>query len=478
MGTGAQDQARDPDLGRVLRLAGRFIWLLALAAVGGSLLASSLGSRAPAVYDANAVVLVGPIGGDYNILRAAGQQAQTLSQVVSTRRVLDGAEHRLGLPTGALDGEVWATADETTRLLTVTAEAGSAVAAARAANAAATELAAQQSAANAAAEAALNAGRKTRSSAANRIAANSTVTLAEPALPPTQPVKVSAKPLGLIGALAGLLLALTVLLVWDYFRGRVTVENDVTPLTGLPHLATLKRSRRLGGRGSKAVAGYELLAGRVELSRPDQRCRSVVICGAGRADRSGDVAANLAAALAAKGPRVILLDADPEGRHVTRVLGLEDRAGLGELLASAGERPPVADIAVQQSRHLSVVALGAPEGHQLIDARRAARVVDRMLENADLVVVSAGAAATSAAALAWARCSDGTVLLARRNGTRRNELESAKQALVEVGAPVLGTVLADRAPLLRVKLRRAVAGLRKPRPRVLGRTEQAGEAAS
>src|SRR5437870_1868261 len=84
-----------------------------------------------------------------------------------------------------------------------------------------------------------------------------------------------------------------------------------------------------------------------------RRRRSVVISGAGHDDRSGDVAANLAAALAAKGSRVILLDADPDGRHVTTVLGLDDRAGLGELLTSAGERPPVADIAVPQSRHLS-----------------------------------------------------------------------------------------------------------------------------
>jgi receptor protein-tyrosine kinase len=191
-----------------------------------------------------------------------------------------------------------------------------------------------------------------------------------------------------------------------------------------------------------------------------------VISGAGRDDRSGDVAANLAAALAAKGSRVILLDADSEGRHVTTVLGLEDRAGLGELLTSAGERPPVADIAVERSRHLSVIAVGAEEGHQLIDARRAARVLDRVLENADMVVVSAGAAASSASALAWARCSDGTVILARREGTRRDELQRAKEALSEVGAPILGTALADRPRLARLKLRRVASITRGARPRV------------
>lgn len=483
MGVVAQPETRDPDLGRLLRLAWRWGWLLALAALAGALAASKAGSSAGTTYRANAVVLVGPIGGDYNTLRAAGQQAQTLSQVADSQPVLTGAQSRLGAAAeGSLVGRVSAIADETTRLVTITATAKTARDAAVAANAVAAELAARQDKANAIAQAALNAGRKTRSAAANRIAADSTVALAAPALPPSAPVKRSSKPLAAIAALAALLLALTVLLIWDFFRGRVAVERDVTDATGLPHLATLRRSRRLlrreSGDGRSAAAGYELLAGRVELARPDKRCRSIVVSGAGRGDRSGDVAANLAAALAAKGSRVILLDADADTRHVTRVLGLEDRAGLGELLTSAGDRPPVADIAVERSRHLRVVALGALEGHQLIDARRAARVLDRVLENADMVVVSAGAAATSAAALAWARCTDGTILLARRNGTRRDELERASEALTEVGTRVLGTALAEPARVRRLKLGVAAMGRRGSRPRMLGGAERPGEASS
>jgi Mrp family chromosome partitioning ATPase len=99
-----------------------------------------------------------------------------------------------------------------------------------------------------------------------------------------------------------------------------------------------------------------------------------------------------------------------------------------------------------------------------------------MLENADIVVVSAGAAAASAAALAWARCTDGTVLLARRNGTRRDELQRAKEALAEVGAPILGTALADRARMRRFPLSLVARG-RGP-SRLLSRVERPGEAAS
>jgi len=475
MGVVAQPESRDPDLGRLLRLGWRFGWLLVLAAVVAALAAASAGSSGGASYSASAVVLVGPIGGDYNTLRAAGQQAQTISRVADSRPVLAGAEHRLGAAAeGSLEGRITATADETTRLVTINATAKTADHAAQAANAVAAELAAEQAKADAVEEAALNAGHKTRSSAANRIAADSTVSIAAPALSPSAPVEHASKLLAAIAALAALLLVLTLLLIWDFFRGRVAIERDVIELTGLPHLAALKRSRRRGSRA--AAADYELLAGRVELARHDKRCRSVVISGAGRDDRSGDVAANLAAALAAKGSRVILLDADPVGRHVTTVLGLQDRAGLGELLTSAGDRPPVAAVAVERSRHLSVVALGAIEGHQLIDARRVARVLDRVLEDADMVVVSAGCAATSAAALAWARSSDGTVILARRDGTRRDELQRAQEALTEVGALVLGTALADRPRLALLKVRRATAGRRESRPRALGRTEQPGEA--
>jgi Mrp family chromosome partitioning ATPase len=488
MGVVAQPEVRDPDLGRLLRLAWRWGWLLVLAAVLGGLAASSAGSRGGTKYRATAVVLVGPIGGDYNTLRAAGQQAQTLSQVASSRPVLRGAQRRLGAAAeGSLEARVAATADEATRLVTITTTAKTASHAALAANAVAAELAAKQRASTAAIQAAaLEATRATgkqapSAAALKQAAAAGDVTLAAPAQPPSGPVKRAAKPLAAIAALAAMLLVLSILLIWDFFRGRVAVERDMTELTGLPHLATLRRSRRIGpgkAEAQRAAAGYELLAGRVELARPEQRCRSVVVSSAGSGERSGDVAANLAAALAAKGSRVILLDADPDARHVTSVLGLHDRAGLGELLTSAGERPPVADLAIARSRHLSVVALGAVEGHQLIDARRAARVLDRVLEDADIVVVSAGAAGTSAAALAWARCADGTVLLARRNGTRRDELERAKEALTEVGARVLGSVLAENARVRRRRLPSATIGRRLGRPRVIGRSERPGEASS
>src|SRR5918912_1119985 len=107
MGVVAQPDGRDPDLGRVLRLGWRWAWLLAIAAVASALLVSATGSSGTASYRASAVVLVGPVGGDYDPLRAAGQQAQTLSQVASSRPVLAGAKRRLGAAAeGSLRGRV------------------------------------------------------------------------------------------------------------------------------------------------------------------------------------------------------------------------------------------------------------------------------------------------------------------------------------------------------------------------------------
>jgi tyrosine-protein kinase len=450
----------DPDLGRLLGLIRRWWWLLVAAAVVGGWIAYGIGTRTAIVYEAKATVLVGPLQGESNTLRAAGQEAATLASVAVSRSVLVAAQHRAG---AAAEGEittgrVGATADETTRLLTVVARAGNPRHAAVIANAIASEL----------------------PDAGGRVAGS--ITVVDPAQPPLAAVGSGAKALAAIGGLALVLLVLMVLLVHDYFRGRVAREADLTEATGVAHLATLRRSSRnaspLAVNARTTSAGqFRLLAGRIALAGP-HGSSSVVVTGADAGETSADVAGNLATALAADGRRVVLVDADAEAGEVTRLLGLESRIGLGDLLKSTGKKLRVSDLAIEQGSHLRVLPVGDRDGHRAVDARVAEQLLKLILEDADAVVVSTSPAATSAATLAWVRGADGTVLLARRAGTRRDAVIRTKAAISDVGGRLLGTVLAER-PRARLDLPGTIARLRRPlRGLPIARRENAGEAAS
>jgi uncharacterized protein involved in exopolysaccharide biosynthesis len=204
-----------PDLARIASLARRWWFaLLATAAIAG-LLAAAAGSRAPTTYEAQARLLVGPLDADPSLLRAAGQQAQTLSQLATSRPVLAGTRERLGRA-GPPDLEESLRADATgaTRVLVITAKSADPATAARTANATAAELQ----------ELMHDPGSTlVRGSAL----AGGRLRLIDPARVPEDALGTGLKPLVASAALAGLLAALAVVLLADYFRGRIGTEAEL-----------------------------------------------------------------------------------------------------------------------------------------------------------------------------------------------------------------------------------------------------------
>jgi non-specific protein-tyrosine kinase len=421
-----------PDLARVAALAGRWWWALVVGAVVAAILVLMAGARTGSTYEAEARLLVGPVGGELLVLRGAGQQAETLAQLATSHAVLDRVRRRLGPAAPATDLAllVRASADDVSRVLTITADTPARGSAAPLANAVAAEV--------------------QRLSPAR---VRGDVRVVDPAVTPPGPVGSGTKVLAAIAMLATVLGLLALILVADYFRGRIMTEDELVELGALPHLATLRLSRATAGRPQSPLAprapdaaAYRLLAGRLDLAVPASAKRSLLVTGVQRGEGTADVAAGIAAAFAQDGERVVLIDADTETGELTRRLGLDEHAGLSELLLAplGGRRTPrLADVMVSHAPTLRVVPRGTASAPRLPEARRAVRVVQRLSRGADVVIISAGPAAASAAALAWAALADGTVLLVRRGRSRRDGVTRAVRALHQVGARTVGTLLVD-----------------------------------
>ena len=425
------------DVARVAALARRAWLLLALAAIAAAALALFAGSRSGETYDAQARLLVGPLEGDDAVLRAAGQQAQTLSQLATSRVVLERANQRLGRRGSATDlaRAIAANATGDTRVVTITARAARPATAAALANAVAAEL-----------ERLMGVG--------TRPLSPGQVGVVDPAEAPAAPEGTADVTLAAIAALAGLLLALIAVLLVDCVRGRVITEDELRAVSGVTHLGTVRRARGRRGRlvaaqpDSKAARAHHLVAERIAYAGPDVRRRSVVVAGVEEGEAGGRVAAELAASLAADGSHVILVDADAVNTEVTRLFGLERRWGLGELLDQPVQaRTSLRDarVAVDGIPNLRVVPLGSLGPNDLPAPARVNGTLARLLRASDIVVVSAGPADASPAALGWARAAAGTVVLVRPGRTRRDAVRRAVEALEQVHATVVGTVFVQPA---------------------------------
>jgi capsular polysaccharide biosynthesis protein len=324
-----------PDLRAVVDVARRGWWVIVLLAILFASLASTLASRGTAQYEATAHVLVGPLSGQPADIRAAGQRAPTYAALATSERVVAAAAARVGErePATRLAGSVTAEADASSRLVTITADRPSARGAANLVNAIAAQLGPAIF-------------RDPRAAAAE-------FHLVDPATPPGGSVGTHARPLMIFAAIAGALVALTLLLVRDYFRGRLTRAQDLVELADAPLLAVLDPAKPGGG--------YDVLAARIALAARRIAVRSILVAG----DAAEDVAGQLADAMEASGTPVVRVTAPTAPAEARRALRRKFDPRILVVAAPAPDRFPAA---VACTRFVDSTILVAREGQTSRDA--------------------------------------------------------------------------------------------------------------
>jgi capsular polysaccharide biosynthesis protein len=254
-----------PDMRAVAYVARRGWWAILLAAVACAVLAEAAGSRGEVRYEATTGVLIGPMIGDPAQVRAAGARVPTYAQLATSRRVVGAARARLRLreSVDALVHAVTARAEPSSRLLTITAQATTAAGAARLANAIAAVLGPT-----------VFGARRSVVREFHQV---------DPAVPPRGPIASHQRVLTAFAAVAGALACMTLLLIIEYFRGRIITGQELAEVTGAPLLATLRTGR--------AAVGYDVLAARVALASERGPMHAILVTGDGAtevADRLAD----------------------------------------------------------------------------------------------------------------------------------------------------------------------------------------------
>ena len=123
------------------------------------------------------------------------------------------------------------------------------------------------------------------------------------AVPPTEPIAPQKSLIVGLAALAALIGAMVLVMLVEYLSAAVRSEDELTRLTGMPHLGNVDISRSLpsGERGlldkapeSAAAAAYRLVLAKAAFLERGRAARSIVVVGAGSDSASSQVAANLA----------------------------------------------------------------------------------------------------------------------------------------------------------------------------------------
>ncbi|MGN6205883.1 polysaccharide biosynthesis tyrosine autokinase [Humibacter sp.] len=258
---------------------------------------------------------------------------------------------------------------------------------------------------------------------------------------------------------AGLIAGIGIALIWDAFDDRLRDDDDLEALTGTPALGELSLDRRMQRRGDWLPAagrkrtalneGLRALRTTLQVLLPQAR-NVVVLTSVEPGDGKTFISSNLALAWARTGKRVILVGGDLRKPGLDAYFGdVATGPGLTELLQSAsmkGVAPSTAEIAgslnATKFRGLSILPAGSEpwDPADLLAVDKLGVIIDTLRSMSDIVIIDSPPSLAIVDASLLAAHSDGAVLVASVRRTRRKRLVETVHTLTGNGIPVIGLV--------------------------------------
>jgi len=277
-------------------------------------------------------------------------------------------------------------------------------------------------------------------------------------VPPVQLVKEAAEPRAPVspvystifgmGLLAAVLLAAFAAITVDQIDDTFAGPDEVRDFLGERLLGVLPevdsheaQAVQVGGpddSGRTAFANsVRMLAStvRIEMTRRNQS--SIVVTSSGRAEGKTLVAANLAAALAATGAKVLLVDADLHRPRLHDLFNLEKAPGLSHLLVSEDSADDVAQ--PTDIENLSVITTGPlpPSPVDLLASSHGKEVIKRLSDAADFVIWDTPPAGFLADATVIGHSTDVALFVVGKRA-KRGATRQTLTNLREIGIDIIG----------------------------------------
>jgi non-specific protein-tyrosine kinase len=494
------------DLKQLLRMARQWWWLLLLAPLIGGFTAHYVGSQRTPLYSASATLFISPgslTPDNYNSIFASQNIAQTYATLATSAPVLDAAAKDLGLPSVGAS----ASASDKSLFMSVSAIDTNPERAAAVANAVSDEFVKyiqQQSAAQTAdvrgkidaqiketndkiadienqiAALQANGGPKTDSDRQHLQSLQNTrdglvgdisqlqitarqidveqattqtrLSVTSPALAPSAPFAPQTKRSTLLGAFAGLMIAIGAVALLEYLDNSVRTSDELSRLTGSANLATIATASRVtpGGRQvyvltdpkSPSAEAIRLLRANLEFAAAAKPITSLAVSSAGPGEGKSTLTANLAVVMAQAGFETVIIDTDLRKPTQHKIFGIGNDQGLTTLLSHPKREWQSTAVRVAVPR-LSLIPSGPlpPNPADLLSLDRFDELLEQVTDAADVVLLDTSPVLAVSDPLVVATKTSGVMLVCRAGNTRRDALRRAAASFHQGGIRLVGTVL-------------------------------------
>lgn len=274
------------------------------------------------------------------------------------------------------------------------------------------------------------------------------ISIIDRATPPQQPSGPSLLINLAIAALLGLGLGVAAAFLLEALDETLASPDDIEAKLGLSLLGMtplLDRSQTpmeaLSDVRSNFSEAYYSIRTAIQFSTPDGVPTSLLITSSGPSEGKSTTAYATALNLARVGKKVLLMDGDLRNPSMHRVVGVENDAGMSNLLSGAGDLRSL--VRSTSQANLDFIPCGPlpPNPAELWGGDRLSRVLEEAAQIYDHVVIDGPPILGFADAPLLASSVVGTVFVLEANGTRRAQARGALRRLSVGRARILGAVL-------------------------------------
>ncbi|MDJ0734035.1 MAG: polysaccharide biosynthesis tyrosine autokinase [Nostocaceae cyanobacterium] len=261
-----------------------------------------------------------------------------------------------------------------------------------------------------------------------------------------------------LGVMLGLFLATTAVLLLEIRDKSLKTIEDIKQFFGYPLLGIIpffgekSKTRHMDldltttqvpvrdEPGSFVSEIYGMIQANLKFLSSDKELKVIVVTSSVPGEGKSTVAANLAAAMAQLGRRVLLIDADlrnPSQHHLWELSNVE---GLSNVLVGQSEFSPVTSPDIE---YLEILTAGVipPNPLALLDSQRMASLIKSASSKYNFVIIDAPSLILTADALTLGQMSDGILLVGQPGIVDRNSAAMAKEMLERSEQNILGLVI-------------------------------------
>ena len=225
---------------------------------------------------------------------------------------------------------------------------------------------------------------------------------------------------------------------------------DSTPLGTVIYDPDAGASPLVTLRGTPRAEAFRTIRTNLQYVDVDNPPRSVVVTSSLPGEGKSTTACNLAIAVAQAGAKVLLLEADLRRPKVAEYLGVDGSRGLTDVLI--GKAPLDSTIIHWNRGMMDFLPAGAipPNPSELLGSRHMADLLKYLRSRYNVVIIDAPPLLPVTDAAILATVVDGAILVAKYGSTTSEQVADSADALRQVNARILGTVL-NFAPVRRRK---------------------------